>query len=110
MENKLTFKEQYRIGLGLLKKDIEECKNDKFYFQIVEYFEYPVSLMEQEVKETIANGKDTEEYYMKKCEELEKLYNRLAMSTAIISKRFTPITTKIKRRCKNIITRVLDKK
>ena len=107
MENKVTFKEQYHMGMDLLKKDIEECKNDKLYSQIVKYFEYPISLMEQEVNETITNNNDTEEYYIEKCEEIEKLYNRLAMTTAIISKRFTPITTKIKRKCKNAIFIVL---
>ena len=31
MENSKTFKEQYNIGLDLLKKDISSCENNKLY-------------------------------------------------------------------------------
>ena len=64
MENNNTFKQQYKMGLDLLKEDIEKCKNDKLYSPITPYFEYPISLMEQEVKGAIDNNSDTEEYYI----------------------------------------------
>ena len=28
MENEITFKQQYKLGLDLSKEDIEKCKND----------------------------------------------------------------------------------
>jgi len=101
MENNITFKQQYRMGLNLLKEDVEKCKNDKLYSPIAPYFEYPVSLMEQEVKEAINNNSDTEEYYIEKCKQIEKLYDNLTMTVAIISKKFTPFSTKIKRSYEN---------
>lgn len=101
MENNITFKQQYKMGLDILKEDIEKCKNDKLYSPIAPYFEYPVSLMEQEVKEAIDNNSDTEEYYIEKCKQIEKLYDNLTMTVAIISKKFTPFSTKIKRSYEN---------
>ena len=95
MENNITFKQQYKMGLDLLKEDIEKCKNDKMYSPITSYFEYPISLMEQEVKEAIDNNSDTEEYYIEKCKQIEKLYDSLTMTVTIISKKFTPFSTKI---------------
>ena len=55
MENNNTFKQQYKMGLDILKEDIEKCK------------------------------------------QIEKLYDSLTMTVAIISKKFTPFSTKIKR-------------
>lgn len=110
MEKKITFKEQYYIGLNLLKEDIEKCKADHLYSTIVQYFEYPLSLMEQEVKESIANNIDTEQYYMDKCKQIEEIYTRFAMSVAIVSKRFGPKTTRIKEKFSNTFSKILKPK
>lgn len=110
MENKITFKQQYKIGLDLLKEDVKKCKNDKLYSPIVPYFEYPISLMEQEVKEVVDNSNDTEEYYIEKCKQIEKLYNNLIMTVAITSEKFTPLSTKIKINYENTIYKLTKRK
>ena len=103
MENEVTFKQQYKIGLDLLKEDIEKCKNDKIYSPIIPYFEYPISLIEQEVSDVICKNNDSEEYYEQKCKQIKNLYDRLAKTVAIISEKFTPLSTKIRRRYQNTI-------
>ena len=110
MEKKITFKEQYYIGLNLLKEDIDKCKADHLYSKIVQYFEYPLSLMEQEVKESIANNIDTEQYYMDKCKQIEEIYTRFAMTVAIVSKRFGPKTARIKEKYSNAFSKILKPK
>lgn len=110
MENEITFKQQYKLGLDLLKEDIEKCKNDKIYLPIVPYFEYPISLLEQEVSKVVCNNNDTEEYYEQKCRQIEKLYGNLTITVEVISKRFTPMSVKIKRGYENTIYRLTKRK
>lgn len=110
MKNEITFKQQCKIGLDLLKEDVEKCKNDKIYSTIVPYFEYPISLLEQEVNEAIYNNNDSDEYYAQKCKQIEKLYNNLTMTVEVISKKFTPLSIKIKRKCENAIYKLTNRK
>lgn len=97
MEEQISYKEQYHIGLKLLKKDIEELKNNSTYSSITNYFEYPISLLEATVSATAAAGNDTEEFYQDKCEEILDIYKRLTITTYIVSKEEQTLSAKIRR-------------
>lgn len=109
MENSKTFKEQYNIGLDLLKKDISSCENNKLYSPIMHYYTHPLSVIEEEVNNAIKNNGDTEEFYNKKCEEIEELYKRLTITVAYISYINAPKLEKIKRDISYGLSKVIKK-
>ena len=97
MEKKVSYKEQYNLGLDILKKDIEELKTDSTYATITDYFVYPISLLEATVSATATEGLDTEEFYKEKCHEILDIYKKLTITTYVISKDEQTISAKIRR-------------
>ena len=106
LEKNVSYKEQYLIGLDLLKDDVNKCRDTELYSPIVKYFDYPIALMEEEVKDNMDKNCDTEEFYMKKCEEIDVLYKKLLATIARISKKYGPKPS-FKERCIETISRVL---
>lgn len=110
MNNKNTFKDQYIVGLNLLKKDINDFKKNASYAIIVNYVENPLSTMEQKVEEAIKNNSDTEQFYAKQCEELERIYVRFTILVEHFSHNLVTSSTKIFKISKNEILKKLKRK
>ena len=85
MKEQMSYKEQYTYGLNLLKEDLKKLEFNKDYHEIVKYFTYPISIIEQEVEDAANTNTESEFFYSCKCEEVEKLYHRLVETLACIS-------------------------
>lgn len=96
MENDMTYKKQYEIGIKLLNEDVEYCRNNKLYYPIARYFDFPIAYLESEVKNAIESNSDTEEFYMIKCEQVDTMYARLSITINWVANKFAPTTNKIK--------------
>ena len=70
-----NYKNLYKYGLFQLKDTLKEYDISP-YRAIQQYFTYPLSLIENNVKNAINMKMDTNEFYKERCDELYKLYQK----------------------------------
>ena len=100
MQKNITYKEQFNYGLNLLKKDLEDIRDSSKYKEIIPYFDYPISILEESINDAIIKGIDTEEFYKEQCDNIEKLYQRLVATIYLVQKNSMTVIDRIK----NIVT------
>lgn len=108
-ENQVDYKEAFYFGLNYFKDDLEFCQNSELYYPIVKYFTYPLNIMLDEIEAIKLDNKDTQEFYNEKCDELQKLYNRLIITMQIVAEKCKPskgVIGKLKKYYNKVVYRI----
>lgn len=100
-----NYKESYEKGLLLFRNSLREV-NVPPYRAMLPYFEYPLSLIENKVEETVKNGIDTDDFYKEQCNELLKIYDRLLKTSLICKSEFG--TKEEKRKAQEVINAIKE--
>lgn len=90
----INYKKAYEYGLSRFKDSLVEicvCS----YKTLLPYFNYPLSILENEVKQAIINNVDNNDFYKYKCDEIFKLYERLIHTVLICKSSIGSIDEKI---------------
>lgn len=94
------YESTYEYGLSLFKESLKEVSVYP-YHEILPYFNYPLSMIESDVKEARESKTDNNEFYKEQCDKLFLMYERL-LNTSLICQ-FETGTKEEKQRAKEIL-------